>query len=556
MSILTPFNLFLSFGAAFIVYRIGLLIRLVIILPYKSSLRTLPGPPSPSLLYGHLKAVNNAENSVLHELWTEQYGPTFKYKSFMNTDRFYTTDLKALNHILTHSMDYQKPDNTRFALSQVLGEGLLFVEGEKHRMQRRVMNPAFGPTQIRELTEIFVQKATQLRDLWKAEITDPSKPVRLNVMTGLTSMTLDVIGMAGFNYDFDALNPDGKPNELSRAFSTMFSSRIGGIPILNLLQGYFPILRLIPTRMRQAQAEAQRVMHRIGLQLIAEKKAAILKEYSRQEKESLGQNLQGRDLLTLLLKANMATDIPESQRLSDEDVLALLELTTAAEVPTFLVAGHETTSTATTWCLYALTQAPDVQQKLREELLSVDTDAPDMDQLNALPYLDAVVRETMRVHSPVPSTMRVAARDDVIPLSTPVVDVHGQVHDSIKVDKGQNIFISITAVNRAKALWGEDAFEFKPERWENPTDAAAGVPGVWAHLLSFLGGPRACIGYRFSLVEMKALLFILVRAFEFELAVAPEDIVKRSAIVQRPLLRHEMKRGPQMPLLIKPYQRY
>jgi hypothetical protein len=89
-------------------------------------------------------------------------------------------------------------------------------------------------------------------------------------------------------------------------------------------------------------------------------------------------------------------------------------------------------------------------------------------------------------------------------------------------------------------------------------------------MLTFLGGPRACIGYRFSLVECvtylscfcssliktliirtKALLFTLIRAFEFELAVPNEDIVKKSGIVQRPLLRSDPEAGNQMPLILK-----
>jgi cytochrome P450 len=72
-----------------------------------------------------------------------------------------------------------------------------------------------------------------------------------------------------------------------------------------------------------------------------------------------------------------------------------------------------------------------VQSKLREELLQVDTDNPTMDQLNALPYLDMVVRETLRVHAPVPSTIRVAVQDDILPLNDPVTDLKGRVHDFI-----------------------------------------------------------------------------------------------------------------------------
>lgn len=101
-------------------------------------------------------------------------------------------------------------------------------------------------------------------------------------------------------------------------------------------------------------------------------------------------------------------------------------------MPTFLVAGHETTSTETMWALYSLAQLPNVQQKLRDELLRVPSDTPTMDELNALPYLDAVTRETLRVHAAVPSTIRVATKDDIIPVSAPYFDKKGQVLKDIR----------------------------------------------------------------------------------------------------------------------------
>ena len=97
-----------------------------------------------------------------------------------------------------------------------------------------------------------------------------------------------------------------------------------------------------------------------------------------------------------------------------------------------MVAGHETTSTATMWTLFALSQAPDIQAKLREELLSVASDAPSMDELAALPYLDAVVKESLRLHAPVPMSDRVAMKDDLIPVSAPYVDRFGKSQDHIK----------------------------------------------------------------------------------------------------------------------------
>jgi len=159
------------------------------------------------------------------------------------------------------------------------------------------------------------------------------------------------------------------------------------------------------------------------------------------------------------------------------------------------------------------------------------------------------------VHAPVASTIRIATRDDIIPVEEGYVDRKGVRHDTIRVQKGDSMFIPILAMNRSKDIWGEDAHEFRPERWESPPEAAQQIPGVWANLMTFIGGPRACIGYRFSLVEMKAILFALVRAFEFDLAVPGEDIGKRSVIVARPFVKTDPgpNRQYRLPLIIRLY---
>lgn len=484
---------------------------------------------------------------MLHEGWVGQYGTTLKYKGFFFSDRLFTMDTRALNHVLTHSSDYQKPSQVRYNLSRILGEGVLFVEGAQHRQQRRIMNPAFGPAQIRALTDIFISKSIKLRDVWSTMTVASEHATRIDIMPWLSKMTLDVIGLAGFNYEFDALNATDKPNELNQAFTVMFSAG-QQLSILPILKAWIPLLRWIPSDRDRKIDAAQKTMGRIGSQLLHDAKAAVISSHGAEKGGSIEKSsLQGRDLLSLLVRANMATDIPENQRISDEDVLA--------QVPTFLVAGHETTSTATTWALYALCLLPDVQTKLREELLTLETETPSMDELIALPYLDAVVRETLRLHAPVPSTVRIAMKDDILPVDTPFTDKYGVVHDGIKISKGDPIFIPILAINRSEAIWGSDAKEFNPDRWASLPEVASQVPGVWGHLMTFLGGPRACIGYRFSLVEMKALLFTLVRAFEFELAVPVSDIGKRSTIVQRPFLRSDPENKSQLPLLVKPYSK-
>lgn len=84
------------------------------------------------------------------------------------------------------------------------------------------------------------------------------------------------------------------------------------------------------------------------------------------------------------------------------------------------------------WVLFALSQDKEVQSKLRGELFTIDTDNPTMDQLNALPYLDMVLRESLRLHPAVPSMGRMALKDDILPLSQSVIDRHGKVHENIR----------------------------------------------------------------------------------------------------------------------------
>jgi cytochrome P450 len=74
-------------------------------------------------------------------------------------------------------------------------------------------------------------------------------------------------------------------------------------------------------------------------------------------------------------------------------------------------------------------------------------------------------------------------------------------HQNDRISKGDTIFIPILAMNRRKELWGEDADEFKPERWLNLPGLVADIPGAWASQMTFLYGPRACIGYRFAVME-------------------------------------------------------
>lgn len=101
-----------------------------------------------------------------------------------------------------------------------------------------------------------------------------------------------------------------------------------------------------------------------------------------------------------------------------------------AEIATFILAGHETASAALSWTLYALAKDPTIQTKLREELMAFPNSNPSSDDLHSLPYLDCVLKESLRRYSPAVILNRTALHDMVVPLGEPVVDKHGNpVHE-------------------------------------------------------------------------------------------------------------------------------
>lgn len=182
---------------------------------------------------------------------------------------------------------------------------------------------------------------------------------------------------------------------------------------------------------------------------------------------------------------------------------------------TAMHSGHETTAAALTWTLYALSRAPHVQSKLRDALYDLhipSTSIPSADDFQRIlsePYLDACLREALRVHTPVTNTMRIARNDDCVPVSQPYRDKAGQLRDHIRLKKGDIITIPMQAINKSKAIWGEDADEFAPDRWldsSNIKDRERALKGLWGGILTFgsghvVNGNRSCIGYRFAINE-------------------------------------------------------
>ncbi|KAJ7204753.1 cytochrome P450 [Mycena pura] len=240
----------------------------------------------------------------------------------------------------------------------------------------------------------------------------------------------------------------------------------------------------------------------------------------------------------------------------------MIEAEMLAQMQTIMQAGHETTATTISWTLFELSQHPDMQAKLRAEIQDTeraihargDTEFKYTD-LEAMPYTIAVMKETLRFHpvSQVSTSLlvlsllltracirrfngvREAARDEVLPLSKPII-----------------LVASIPGYNRNTDVFGPDAHIFNLERWLDGTVQMTTPLGVYGNLLTFGTGHRACIGWRFAVYEYQSFLIELAKNFEFSMDPSlANKVLRRAALVMVPTIAGEQEKGPQLPIIIK-----
>jgi len=234
-----------------------------------------------------------------------------------------------------------------------------------------------------------------------------------------------------------------------------------------------------------------------------------------------------KDLLSLLIGAN-STNNP-SKKISVSEM--------GDQIPSTMVAGQDTTGNTIGWCLYQLAKDVSIQNRLRDEIQAMYASAQQRGEtelsynyLENMTYLNAFIKEILRVYVALPMSERQPNRDVVIPLSQPITTLSGRRITEVPVKKGQHIAIATSAYHRLTSIWGPDAHEFKVSRWleGEPGKEKGGALGPYANLLSFFGGPRTCIGWRLAVTEIQVFLIELVRRFSFDL---PDIEVRRGVAV-------------------------
>lgn len=493
-------------------------------------------PPRQSWLFGIRNLIANPDSGSIYEAWIDEYGSVYRVPAPLGSTRVILTDPKAIAHFYSvETWTYVQTKLARVAIEGLLGRGLLWAEGESHKRQRKAISPAFSNIAIRRLTSIFYDSVYQLKTSWDNQLAVVDFAT-IDVQKWMNHVSLDSIGIAGFSHDFGSL--EGKYSAVAEVFDAMGHVKPGIVTAAALFFGHiFPFLWRLPTETRRLQLKLNRCMEDIAVPLL---------ENTRREMQGLGEKgKEEKSIIGLLIKAE---DANSSLQMSQEEIMAQMKV--------LILAGYETTSISLTWALIELSRKPETQERLREELKEEfpNTD-PNWEQLtngSGLHYLDAVVHEILRLHAPLNVTTRVAAKDDVIPLSAPLRLPTGELVDSVTITEGQQVTVPISCMNTAAAYWGPDAREFRPERWlseEGLPKKAQEVQGH-RHLLTFVDGHRMCLGRGFALAEFKAVLGVLIKNYRFELPDGPETKIEFCrGVLPRPRVVGE--KGANLPMRVR-----
>jgi cytochrome P450 len=331
-------------------------------------------------------------------------------------------------------------------------EGLLTIDGEKHRQQRRAVQPAFHKKQVEGYASIINQYTQELLKTWY-----PGD--RLDMSRAMQELTLRIVSKCLFSIDLSSqLGP------LSDAFdgvigsSTSMAEDLLNIRIDNPITGY------------GKRMAATRQLDMLIYTLIAQRRDDD-RDYN--------------DVLSMLMSARSGEE--QDTKLSEKQI--------HDHILTFIAAGHETTAITLVWTLYLLSQYPQVRIKLQDEIRSVLAGRePTTDDLAKIPYLDWVLDESMRLYPPAWLQMRFVSKESEI--------------DGIKLPVGTLLILSQWVMHRLPEIW-QEAEVFKPERWD-PANEQHIPPGAY---FPFGGGPRTCIGMPLAQLEARIILASILQRY-------------------------------------------
>nr|XP_027079810.1 cytochrome P450 CYP72A219-like [Coffea arabica] len=386
---------------------------------------------------------------------------------------------------------FQKPPQN--PLVDLLTLGVSTLEGEKWAKRRRLITPAFHHEKLQGMVPEFLASCCNLIDRWTMLLASDGRS-EIDISPELQSLSADVISRAAFGSSYI----EGKKIfELQKEQAVL---------VLEAFQAlYLPGLRFLPTKKNKRRYEVDAEIKAVLRDIICKKQKAMQN----------GESGNG-DLLGLLLQCKEE----KGNEMTIEDVIEECKL--------FYLAGQETTANWLTWTLIVLSMHPDWQEKARQEVLHIcGKTAPDVEILNRLKIVTMVLFEVLRLYPPVTGLFRYTVQ------RTKVGD--------ISIPAGVEVYLPIMLLHHDSEYWGDDAEEFKPERF------AEGVSKASKDQLAFYPfgwGPRICLGQSFAIIEAKLALAMILQNFSFKLSPsythAPHTILTLQPQHGAPIIFHQI----------------
>ncbi|XP_028091221.1 protein LUTEIN DEFICIENT 5, chloroplastic isoform X1 [Camellia sinensis] len=436
---------------------------------------------------------------------------TFGPKSFL-----IVSDPSIAKHILRDNSKAYSKGVLAEILEFVMGKGLIPADGEIWRVRRRAIVPALHQKYVAAMISLFGKATDRL-----CQKLDAAASNREDVeMESLFSrLTLDIIGKALFNYDFDSLTNDtGIVEAVYTVLREAEDRSVAPLPYWDI-----PIFKDISPQQKRVTAALKLINETLD-DLIAMCKRMVEEEELQFHEEYM--NEQDPSILHFLLASG---DDVSSKQLRDD-------------LMTMLIAGHETSAAVLTWTFYLLSKEPSVMSKLQNEVDSVLGDRfPTIEDMKKLKYTTRVINESLRLYPQPPVLIRRSLEDDIL--------------GKYPIKRDEDIFISVWNLHRCPNHW-KDADKFNPERWPldgpNPNETNQNFS-----YLPFGGGPRKCVGDMFATFENVVAVTMLVRRFNFQLALGapPVEMTTGATIHTTQGLKMTVTRRmepPVMPELVMP----
>ncbi|KAJ3162806.1 hypothetical protein HDU86_003780 [Geranomyces michiganensis] len=400
-------------------------------------------------------------------------------------------DAREARRMVTDTDAFYRCEDLQNSSTDIANYALFMLpSGALWKHHRKLIQPAFAPSNIRKVFPVSIEKADKLVAIMRETIArDPSATV--NLYDCFQRVTLDIIGdiaLGGHQFDcLDALRSvypvdvgaGAKDDGMFEGFEHVISAVGNRFGLPEYLWGLLGASRKSIARDAGAVQELARAMiDKRQRELDEEVKAGVVRDK------------KDYDVMDRILIPNADRELLSKEEIVDE-------------VIGFVLAGHETSSNTATFLMWHLMENPRTMAVLYDEIVRVcgPHGEPTADMLKEMPYLDAVFKESIRLKSPVPVIQRTAVRETL---------VCGHV-----LPANAKIMVNIAAMHRDPNYWGPNADEFVPERWEDKVRMTE-LETMGAYM-PFGGGPMMCVGMKLAIPEVKILVIRLLQNFEHSL---------------------------------------